>query len=140
MRKLVLNRIRTPDQTILESRNVHDYQYHKDKNGEIYMNDGGVEYLRRSVNVIPWEELSLYSDDPFEILRENITWGTFGKNGNELLHYKSISSMSSNHITAIFSQYKLEDYLKEIFEKEISYRNECELKGWIERHWEGGLV
>ena len=73
MKKLVLNRIRTPDQTVLTSRHRHDYQYHKDKNGEIYMNDGGVEYIRRSINIEPYEDLSLYSDDPFEILRENIT-------------------------------------------------------------------
>ena len=135
MRKLILNRIRTPDGTILTSRNVHDYKCYKDKNGDTYTNDGGVEYLRRSVNVIPWEDLSLYSDDPFEILRENITWGTYGKNGNEPLHYKSVSNMSTNHINAIFSQYRLADYLKEVFEKEISYRNECEKKGLVVRHW-----
>ena len=140
MRKLIKNSIRTPDGTILTSRNVHDYQYHKDKNGEIYMNDGGVEYLRRSVNVIPYEDLSLYSDDPFEILRENITWGSRGKNGNEPLQYKSISNMSSNHITAILSKIKLVDYLKEVFEKEISYRNECEKKGLVLRHWREGVV
>ena len=135
MRKLIKNSIRTPDGTILTSRNVHDYQYHKDKNGEIYMNDGGVEYLRRSVNVIPYEDLSLYSDDPFEKLREGIKWGTYGKNGNEPLHYKSISNMSTPHLNAILSQYKLVEHLKELFEKEISFRNECETKGWIERHW-----
>ena len=135
MRKLILNRIRTPDGTILTSRNVHDYKCYKDKNGDTYTNDGGVEYLRRSVNVIPWEELSLYSDDPFEILRENITWGTYGRNGNEPLHYKSVSNMSTNHINAIFSQYRLADYLKEVFEKEISYRNECETKGLVETVW-----
>ena len=135
MRKLIKNSIRTPDGTVLTSRNVHDYQYHKDKNGEIYMNDGGVEYLRRSVNVIPWEDLSLYSTDSFEKLREGIEWGNYGKNGNEPLQYKSISTMSSNHINAIFSQYRLVDYLKEIFEKEISFRSKCEQKGWIERHW-----
>ena len=135
MRKLILNRIRTPDGTILTSRNVHDYKCYKDKNGDTYTNDGGVEYLRRSVNVIPWEDLSLYSDDPFEILRENITWGTYGKNGDEELHYKPISKMSSNHINSILSKIKLADYLKELFEKEMAYRNECETKGWIERHW-----
>ena len=70
MRKLIKNSIRTPDGTILTSRNVHDYKCYKDKNGDTYTNDGGVEYLRRSVNVIPWEELSLYSDDPFEILEK----------------------------------------------------------------------
>ena len=135
MRKLVLNRIRTPDQTILESRNVHDYKSHLDKNGETYMNDGGVEYIRRSVNIEPYEDLSLYSDDPFEILRENITWGNYGKNGNEPLHYKSISNMSSNHIKSILSQYKLAEYMKELFEKEMAYRNECETKGLVETVW-----
>lgn len=135
MRKLILNRIRTPDGTILTSRNVHDYRCYKDKNGGTYTNDGGVEYLRRSVNVIPWEELSLYSDDPFEILRENITWATYGKNGNEPLHYKSVSNMSSNHINSILSQIKLAEYMEELFQKEISFRSECEQKGWIESHW-----
>ena len=132
----MLNRIRTPDQTILESRNVHDYKCYKDKNGDTYTNDGGVEYLRRSVNVIPWEDLSLYSDDPFEKLREGIKWGPRGKNGDEELHYKSISKMSTLHIKALLSQYKLADYLKELFEKEISFRNECETKGLVESHWE----
>ena len=134
MRKLVLNRIRTPDGTVLTSRNRHDFVSHKDKNGELYYTDGGLSYLKRSVNKEPYEDLSLYSDDPFEILRENITWGSRGKNGDEELHYKPISNMSNNHITAIFSQYKLADYLKELFEKEILYRSEFEQKG--ENHWE----
>ena len=136
MRKLVLNRIRTPDQTVLTSRNRHDFVSHKDKNGELYYTDGGLSYLKRSVNKEPYEDLSLYSDDPFEILRENITWGSRGKNGDEELHYKPISNMSNNHINSILSQYKLVDYLKEVFEKEISYRNECEKKGLVVRHWE----
>lgn len=135
MRKLILNRIKTPDQTVLTSRNRHDFVSHKDKNNEIYMNDGGLSYVKRSVNKEPYEDLSLYSDDPFEILRENITWGTYGKNGNEPLHYKSISNMGSNHIKALLSQYKLAEYMEELFQKELLYRNECELKGWIERHW-----
>ena len=136
MRKLIKNSIRTPDGTVLTSRHVHDYKCYKDtKSLEIYINDGGVEYFKRSVNKEPYEDISLYSDDPFEILRENITWGTYGRNGNEPLHYKSISNMSSNHIKSILSQYKLADYLKEVFEKEISYRNECEKKGLVVRHW-----
>ena len=135
MRKLIKNSIRTPDGTILTSRHRHDYQSHLDKNGEIYVNDGGLSYLKRSVNKEPYEDLSLYSTDSFEKLREGIEWGSRGKNGNEPLHYKPISNMSNNHINSILSQYKLEDYLKEVFEKEISYRNECEKKGLVVRHW-----
>ena len=133
MRKLLLNRIRTPDQTVLTSRHRHDFKSHKDKNNEIYVCDGGTSYIRRSINGVPYEELSLYSDDPFEKLREGIEWGSRGKNGNEELHYKSISNMSSNHIKAILLNCKVADYMKELFEKEISHRNECETK---ESHWE----
>ena len=136
MRKLVLNRIRTPDQTVLTSRNVHDYKSHKDKNGELYYTDGGLSYLKRSVNKEPYEDLSLYSDDPFEKLREGIKWGSRGKNGKEPLQYKPISNMSNNHINSILSNCRVADYLKEIFEKEISHRNECKQKGLVERHWE----
>ena len=136
MRKLILNRIRTPDQTVLTSRHRHDYKLHKDKNGEIYICDGGIDYTKRSVNNEPYEDLSLYSDDPFEILRENIIWGTYGKNGNEPLQYKSISNMSSNHINSILSQIKLTECMEELFKKEMAYRNECEQKDLTEKHWE----
>ena len=139
MKKLVLNRIRTPDQTVLTSRHRHDFVSHKDKNGEIYICDGGTEYIRRSINTEAYEELSLYSDDPFEKLREGFEWGTYGRNGDEELHYKSISNMSTNHINAILSQYRLADYMKELFEKEMAYRNECETEGFAERHWGGRL-
>lgn len=137
MRKLILNRIRTPDGTILESKNQHDFRSHRDTiTGELYFTDGGSSYLRRSVNEVSYEDISLYSDDDFEILRKNICWATFGKNGDEELQYKSISNMSSNHIKAILSNCTVADYMKELFEKEISYRNECRQKGLTESHWE----
>ena len=136
MRKLILNRIRTPDNTILESKHRHDFKLHKDKNNEIYINDGGTEYLKRSINIEPYTDLSLYSDDPFSIIRENITWGSRGKNGDEELKYKPISNMSTKHIKAILSNCILADYMKEIFEKELIHRNELEQKGLTESHWE----
>ena len=135
MIKLIKNSIRTPDGTVLTSRHRHDFKSHKDKNKELYINDGGLSYLKRSVNKETYEDLSIYSTDSFEKLREGFEWGTYGKNGDEELHYKSISNMSNNHINAILSQIKLADYLKELFQKELFHRNECELKGWIENHW-----
>ena len=101
MRKLIKNSIRTPDGTVLTSRHVHEYKCYKDKNGEIYMNDGGTSYIRRSINEVPYEDLSVYSDDPFEIVRNSVVWGTYGKNGNEPLKYKTISELSSSHINNI---------------------------------------
>jgi hypothetical protein len=112
MRKLIKNSIKCPDGVILTSRHRHDYQSHKDKNGEIYICDGGIDYIKRSVNKIPYTDLSLYSTDSFEKLRGGMEWGTFGKDGDEELKYKSISNMSSNHIKAILSQYRLADCMK----------------------------
>ena len=135
MRKLIKNSIMTPDGTVLTSRHRHDFKSHKDKNNEIYVCDGGTSYIKRSVNKEPYEDLSLYSTDSFEKLREGIEWGNYGKNGKEPLQYKSISKMSSNHIKSILSNCKLAEYMKELFEKEMAYRNECETKGLVVRHW-----
>ena len=134
MRKLIKNSIMTPDGVILTSRHRHDYQSHKDKNSELYFTDGGINYIKRSVNKIPYTDLSLYSTDSFEKLRGGMEWGTFGKDGDEELKYKSISNMSSNHIKAILLNCKVADYMKELFEKEIAFRNECKQKGLS--HWE----
>jgi hypothetical protein len=136
MRKLIKNSIKCPDGVILTSRHRHDFVSHKDKNGELYYTDGGLSYLKRSVNIKPYEDLSLYTTDSFEKLREGLEWATYGRNGNEELHYKSISNMSSNHIKAILLNCKVADYMKELFEKEIAFRNECKQKGLTESHWE----
>ena len=136
MRKLIKSSIRCPDGTILTSRHRHDYQAHLDKNGELYVNDGGIEYIRRSVNKESFIDLSLYTTDSFEKLRGGLEWATYGKNGDEPLQYKSISNMSTKHINAVLLNCRVSDYMKEIFEKEIEYRKECEQKGLVDSHWE----
>ena len=116
MRKLIKNSIRTPDGVILTSRHRHDYQSHLDKNGELYVNDGGIDYIKRSINIKSYTDLSLYSDDSFEKLREGIEWGSRGKNGDEELHYEPISNMTTNHISAVLLNCRVSDYMKELFE------------------------
>ena len=85
--QLIYNAIKTPDGTILNSKNRHDYIQHLDKNGETYINDGGVDYFRRSVNIEPYIDVSLYSDAPHEQIREKISRGGRGKNSDEYLKY-----------------------------------------------------
>ena len=69
-KRLILSQIQTPDGTILRSMHQHDYVTYIDKNGETYMLDGGNEYQRYSINKEPFKDLSIWSDAPFEIIRE----------------------------------------------------------------------
>jgi len=116
-KELVYNAIKTPDGTILESKHQHDFQMYKDKNGEIYTNDGGTEYLKRSTNKEPYEDLSLYTTDSIEILREHCSWGTYGKYGTGKLTFKKIKDLSNAHL-----EYIIDSAYKGIIKRELEYR------------------
>ena len=120
--ELLVNMIRTPDGTILESRYRWDYRSHLDaKTGEEYMVDGGLDYARRNVNGVKAEELSLYTTDPHELVRTRFTWGTYGKRGDSPMHYVALEDMSDLHIEAVLdglSHGKIED----MFRNELEYR------------------
>ena len=119
-RLIIRNIIKAPDGTILESSHRHDYQTHADKNGEVYVNDGGKMYLRRSVNKEPYEDLTIYSDDSIEKIREYFQWGTYGKNGDEY-RVKILKDLSNPHIEAIIkTQIQLSEIVKNIFIRELN--------------------
>jgi hypothetical protein len=61
MTKIILNSIRTPDGTVLISKYRNDRVSHKDKNGLLYVIDGGNDYLRRLTSGF-YEDLSKYAD------------------------------------------------------------------------------
>jgi hypothetical protein len=124
MKKIICNRIITPDGTMIKSRHRHDYVSYTDANGETYVVDGGNDYLRRSQNKEPATEASVYSTDKHELIREVIEWGTRGKNGDEPLHYVTLTQMTSEHIEAILeTQNHISPELRKIFEQELRYRN-----------------
>ncbi len=125
MRKIVANCIRTPDGTILCSRHVHDYATYLDKNGYTYMVDGGRDYLRRNiVDEAPAEELSVYADDPHEVIRERFDWGTRGKDGKSPLTFKLLKDLDDGHIMAILdTQKQIADWTRKLFIDELSHRN-----------------
>jgi len=128
VQRLLQNGMRTPDGTEIFSRSVHDYVVHNDENGEQYMVDGGNEYLRRSVNTEPAEDLSVYVDDDHEINRENFVWGTYGKDGDQPLTWKKLCDMSTAHIKAVLvTQQQIPEWRREIFETELEYRLNGEL-------------
>lgn len=123
---IVANKIRTPDGTILQSFNRHDYKTYTDKNGKEYMVDGGLEYLRRNVHDdAPYEELSVTLEDSFETVRESFCWGTRGKEGKDPLKWVELMNLATDHVEAILdTQFApgQESWVKELMEKELEFR------------------
>lgn len=126
--QIILNQIRTPDGTVLRSMYTHDYVSYKDANGETYMVDGGREYLRRNVNVEPYEELSVYSDAPFEEIRKALHRGGRGPSGTEPLKYVPICEMSDSWLKAIIEYNELRGLADhpatQFYRQEVEYRKE----------------
>jgi hypothetical protein len=130
--KIILNQIRTPDGTIIRSMHRHDYVTHKDKNGLEYMVDGGCDYLRRNFHAeAPYEELSVYDNDTFEVIRQSFHRGGRGKDGTQPLTWVPISEMSDAWLQACIDYnidrgYDKHDggYSNSLYEKELEYRKE----------------
>jgi hypothetical protein len=150
--QIILNQIRTPDGTILKSMHVHDYVTHVDKNGHVYMVDGGSEYLRRNVNrtklnklqkiwiklksffgitwtdPLAYTELSIYSNAPFEVIRENFHRGGRGKDGRQPLTWVPMSQMSDEWLKACITYNQDRGmggcFANKMYAKELQYRLE----------------
>ena len=123
--RIVSNRIRTPDGTILESMHRHDYVTYTDANGKEYMVDGGLDYLRRNVHDDAlYEELSVYDDAPYALIREVFKWGTRGKGGKQPLTYVPLKDLTTEHIEAILdTQTHIASHIRQIFINELNFRN-----------------
>ncbi len=122
MNKLLRNSMITPDGKVLISRSRHDYVSYKDKNGETYMVDGGIDYLRRSVNQIPAEDTSLYVGDPHEILRDGVSWGVRIENAAVFI---PISQLSRAHILNIVLDGYLGRFI-DLMAAEVQWRDDHE--------------
>ena len=123
MSEILLNRIKTPDGTILISRSRHDFQTYVDKNGLEYMVDGGLDYLRRNVVAeAPYQELSVHTDDNLLKKSLSVEWGTYGKDGKQPLKYVRIRDMTTNHIKAVLAMAYLSPKFAELFKEELAFR------------------
>lgn len=101
-RRLVYSAIRTPDGTLLESRHRHDCKSHLDKNGKIYILDGGTDYVRCSDNGDE-EFIQVYRDEPFEKIREYVYRLGYGKPGTPdygVFRKTILSQMTDEHLQA----------------------------------------
>lgn len=120
---IISNRIKSLDGTILISRHVHDYVDYTDKQGNYIAVDGGHDYLRRIGDHRNFEELSVFSTDHFELIRNTMEWGSRGIDGKSPLQYVTLKCMTTTHIENILStQIQIPDYYKKLFKKELAYR------------------
>lgn len=122
-KRLIYNAIRTPDGTILVSRHVHDYVSYTDKNGQFYAVDGGLSYAKRAYDEDDYEDISLYDDSPFWLIREHLAWGTYGKDGKQPLTWKPLKKLDTDHIQVLIDDGLGSDWFKEFLKKELEYRN-----------------
>lgn len=122
--KIIRNSIRTPDGTVLTSHHRHDCKTHIDSvTGKTYMVDGGLSYQRRSCNGDEID-LSLYDDQPHEVQRAVLRWGTYGKNGDKPLKYVSIRDMETEHIQAVLRECNPTEVFRKCMGKELDVRDD----------------
>lgn len=99
---IIQNGIRTPDGTEIFSRSRHDFVSHKDKNGNTYAVDGGLDYIKRSYTERDFEDLSIYFEDvPLKEAVKIMKWGTRGECGTKPLEWVALSDMDLDHIEAV---------------------------------------
>lgn len=120
---LIRNAIRTPDGTLIESKYRHDFVTYVDSiTGLTYMVDGGLDYCRRSCNGDEINEC-LHDDEPHEVQRQILKWGSYGVTGKEPLKRIPIAEMEDAHIKAVLKECNPKDVLKNCMEKELEFRN-----------------
>ena len=108
MQYCIYNAIRTPDGTMLWCKDRYDWQNHFDNvSNEIYMNDGKGFYVRRSINKVAYEDLSVWVDSETPVLTEAVRnapfWRSFGKNKEYFPEgvVLSLQQLDTEHIRAI---------------------------------------
>lgn len=120
---IIANRWMTPDGTMLCSKNRWDYVEHTDANGNYYAVDGGNAYIKLVGDFNSLENYCVYDTDSISAIREAFEWGSYGKNGDEELHHILLKDLTEEHICAILrTQTKLPDWQKDVFNRELEYR------------------
>lgn len=137
MPQILYNAIMTPDGTILQSKSIHDFVSYEDEvSGEVYFADGGLAYLKRSVNKVPATELSLTTDDPHDVVRQRFTWGTYGVDGKQQKKYVKLKDLTDKHIANILrTQQQLPDFVQDLFRIELVYRDYYNLNIYTEGNY-----
>ena len=115
--KLLVNRWKCKDGTILQSRYRHEYVDHVDANNEYASVDGGLSYQRVSGELT---SLCLYTDDPHEEIRMFFCWGSFLRGAKVWI---PLYKLGDSHIQAILdTQLHIPEHIRVLFIDEQEYR------------------
>ena len=118
--KLLVNRWKCKDCTILQSKHRHDYVDHVDANNEYSSVDGGTIYARVSGELT---SLCLYTDDPHEDIRKYFTWGSYMGDFSGDKVWIPLYKLGDSHIQAILdTQTHIPDHVRAMFIDEQEYR------------------
>lgn len=125
MPELVYSALQTPDGTIIESINRHDYVTHDDKNGKHYMLDGGTDYIRRSNN---GDEvlIQLFDNQDIVLLRQHVKWGrNFDANMKRLsqTEWITLANLTDAHLDALCLYERASSTYRKLFIREKQFRN-----------------
>jgi len=123
MSEIIRNAMQTPDGTIIESRHRHDYVSHEDANGKTYVVDGGLDYFRQTIHKDSIN-LNVTLGDGHEVVRDAMTWGTYGINGDQPLTYIKLKDMDTAHIKAVLEIAGVYPQLKKAMRTELKYRSD----------------
>lgn len=120
--RIILNQIRTPDGTVLTSWHTHHYVSYVDANGERYVIDGGLDYLRRSSNKTPAENLSQYDNQPFSEIRKYLHVCEYDDGSNEPSQCIPIKDLEKSYIESILEEPLPNEVLQDYLPEELIYR------------------
>jgi hypothetical protein len=106
---------------VITSRHRHDFVTCGCGNLSL---DGGNDYRRTLYeNWTMVSDMSIYLDEPFEIVRVHAARGSRGKDGNQPLTWIPLCWMSNDYLEAVLD-YGCVAWFKDLVHKEIAYRKE----------------
>lgn len=120
---IIVNKAITPDGTVLNSRHTWDFVSHTEADGRQFFLDGGLDYVRCSKGL---ELITLTDESPHDLVREHFSWGSYGKNGDEPLHYIPLKDMDTEHLMAVLSLDYIKPSVRSVMENEVKYREVAE--------------
>ena len=111
---------------VLISRHRHDYVMCTCDNKT--MLDGGTDYQRYGGVDLSLIDLSgtVYLTDGFEKCRTAPIWGSYGKDGDQLLKFMSVSEMETEHLEAVIKElgHRVEKWRLDLMLEELENREQ----------------